>query len=97
MRVLLGSNEEKLLYVKGYRKRAEKELANYLFKYKEEILAVAKSFKVDPYLFGAILIDEEMRRDWVDGWVDLLAMLGRNSSVGVAQIKVVTARELVKK
>lgn len=89
--------KEKVLYVDGKPKKTEKEVVSHLSRYKDLVLSASKDLKVDKYLLGAILIDEDLRRDWLDDWLDRLAKLGKDTSVGVAQIKVSTARELIRK
>jgi len=88
---------EKVIYVDGKRKKTEREIIDYLSIYKKYILAAARDLKVDKYLLGAILIDEDLRRDWQDDLGDWLVILGRNTTVGVAQVQVETARDLIKR
>ena len=63
------------------------------------IITTAKEFNVDRYLLGAILIDEIARLHPFEEILDLLGLkiLGRNVSVGVAQVKLETANGLIKK
>lgn len=63
------------------------------------ILQAAKEFDVDPYLLGAILIDEIVRLFPFEDIQDRfwLTLIGRNVSVGVAQVKLETANSLIKK
>jgi len=63
------------------------------------IITAAKEFAVDRYLLGAILIDEIARLHPFEKIIDLLGLkiLGRNVSVGVAQIKLETANGLIKR
>lgn len=58
----------------------------------------AKEFDIDPYLLGAILIDENVRMSPFEEIQDkfLLQLLGRNVSVGVAQVRLETANGLIK-
>src|SRR3989339_961674 len=88
---------ENILYINGERKKTEAEEIKYLAKYKKMILSAAKDLKADPYLLGAILIDEDLRRDWIDDWSDWLAKLGKDRTVGIAQIKISTARDLIRR
>jgi len=88
--------DEKVIYIDGKRKETEKEIVNYLSGYKKIINRAAKNLNVDSYLLGAILIDEHLRLDWLDAF-DWLTILGRKPSVGIAQIKIETARELIKR
>lgn len=86
---------ERMIYVDGRIKRSEKEVIAHLSKYKKIIISAAKNFKIDPYILGAILIDEYTRMG-VDDALDWLAVLGRDTSVGLAQVKIETARKLIK-
>ena len=63
------------------------------------ILQAAKEFDIDPYLLGAILIDEIVRLSPFEEIRDkfLLQLIGRNVSVGIAQIKLETANDLIKR
>lgn len=88
---------EKIIYIDGVRKKTEQEAASYLAKHRSDIFSAAKDLKVDAHLLGAILIDEDLRRDWIDDWSDWLAILGQDRSVGIAQIKVSTAKDLIKR
>ncbi|OGC19746.1 hypothetical protein A2282_08955 [candidate division WOR-1 bacterium RIFOXYA12_FULL_36_13] len=89
--------KEKVVYIDREPKKTEKEIIKYLAKYKKHILSAAKDLKVDTYLLGAILIDEDLRREWQDDWFDRLGQLGIDFSVGIAQIKVSTAKDLIKR
>lgn len=66
--------------------------------YSKIILQAAKEFDIDPYLLGAILIDEIVRMaPFEEVWDKfLLKLLGRNVSAGVAQVKLETANGLIK-
>lgn len=86
---------ELVIYVDGRIKRSEKESIVHLSKYKEIIISAAKYFVLDPYILGAILIDEYARMG-IDDALDWLAVLGRDTSVGLAQVKIETARKLIK-
>jgi len=63
------------------------------------ITAAANEFKLDKCLIGAILIDELSRMHPFELLIDLLGakMVGRNVSVGVMQVKIDTANQLIKK
>ncbi|MFH1361411.1 MAG: DUF3892 domain-containing protein [bacterium] len=93
----LENRGEKLIFVDGRPKETEKRVFSYLSQYKELILSAADGLKVDKYLLGAILIDEYLRLDRTDEWRDKLAVLGFCTSVGIAQVMIATARNLVRK
>lgn len=63
------------------------------------IKQAAKEFDIDPYLLGAIIVDEVVRLSPFEYIRDvfLLNLLGRNVSVGIAQVKLETANNVIKK
>lgn len=65
---------------------------------KKDIFEAAKQFDIDPYTIGAILIDEMARLALFEEMCNLLLTkyIGVNTSLGIAQIKIKTARELIK-
>ncbi|PIR87174.1 MAG: hypothetical protein COU11_01705 [Candidatus Harrisonbacteria bacterium CG10_big_fil_rev_8_21_14_0_10_49_15] len=64
----------------------------------EIILKAAQEYDIDHFLLGAILIDEIVRMSPFEEIRDkfLLQLLGRNVSVGLAQVKLETANGLIK-
>ena len=73
----------------------KQEVLSHILQYKDIILSASDHFKIDPYLLGAILIDEFARVDIKDCF-DWAALLEFETSVGVAQVKVERARVLIK-
>lgn len=75
------------------------DVKNTLIPHTQIIMQAAKEFNIDPYLLGAILIDEIARMAPFEHIVDFLGlhMLRRNVSVGLAQVKLETANGLIKK
>lgn len=67
--------------------------------HKKHILSAAKEFSIDPAMLGAILIDEIARLLPFEGIIDALGgdIVGVNVSVGVAQVKIDTAHDLIRK
>ena len=63
------------------------------------ITAVAEEFNIDRYLLGAILIDEIARIRPFEPIFEKLGVtiVGLNVSVGIAQVKIDTANQLIKK
>lgn len=63
------------------------------------VFAAAKKFNVDPYLLGAIIIDEIARFAPFEIITDPLGghFIGVNTSVGIAQVKIDTAHDLIEK
>jgi hypothetical protein len=77
--------------------KTTENIHKYLAKYRSVILEAAKKQRIDPVLLGAILIDEYCRMGW-DDWLDWLSALNvKNTSIGVAQVKLSTAREILRK
>jgi len=64
---------------------------------KKHIFDSADYFNIDPYLIGAILIDEIARLAPFENIIDKIggSLVGRNISVGLAQIKLQTANDLI--
>jgi hypothetical protein len=64
----------------------------------EDIFDAARQFSIDPYLLGAILIDEMARLLPFEPMIDALqgGMAGKNTSVGIAQVKLATANSLIR-
>lgn len=93
-----GQNAQPFIVIDNYPRTTKKDLRERLVRYKRFIFDAAKKFSIDPYLLGAVLIDEIARAAPIEGIVDLLAVyfLGKSTSVGVAQIKIETARALIK-
>ena len=62
------------------------------------IAQATRVFEIDKYLLGATIIDEIIRMSPFEEAQDklLLELLGRNVSVGIAQVKLETANELIK-
>lgn len=67
--------------------------------HKKHILSAAKEFSIDPTMLGAILIDEIARFLPFEGIIEVLGgdIVGVNVSVGVAQVKIDTAHDLIRK
>ncbi|MDP3661772.1 MAG: DUF3892 domain-containing protein [bacterium] len=65
--------------------------------HRELIFSAAKKFKIDPYLLGAIIIDEIARFTPFEDVSENLAVffIGKNVSAGIAQVKIETARGLI--
>jgi|SRR3989344_473230 len=90
---------EHVVYIDGFPLITKEQITIKLTPHKRTILSAAKEFSIDPYLLGAILIDEIAR---VNPWEDIMdkllsAHIGVNASVGIAQVKINTIRELIAK
>lgn len=77
---------------------SQKEAKKKLQSHREFILEAARNFSVDPYLLGAIIIDELARLAPFEEIRDklLLSYINKNVSDGIAQVKIETARGLIK-
>ena len=67
--------------------------------YRSLIFKAAEQFDIDPYLLSAILIDEIARAHPYESILDAIGttLLGLNTSTGVAQVKLTTANNLIRK
>ena len=65
----------------------------------EDILDATRRFNIDPYLLGAIMVDETARLLPFEPIIDAIkgGFIGRDASVGIAQVKLATANNLIKK
>lgn len=67
--------------------------------HRDLVFTAAKKFDVDPHLLGAIIIDEIARFSPFEILTDPLGgqFAGINTSAGIAQVKIETARGLIQK
>ena len=67
--------------------------------HRDTIQKAAQEFTIDQYTLGAILIDEIARLAPFESLVEKLGVevIGRNTSVGVAQVRIETANDLIKR
>jgi hypothetical protein len=88
---------DELLYLGGVARLPKKDVIKRLRPLAKEIKAAAEKYNVDVNLLAGILIDELARM----GPDDLLDILGKldvvDTSIGIAQVKMSTARDLIKK
>ena len=91
-------NGERIISIDGQPQTTVKHVTEKLIPHRRLILDAAKHFSIDPYLLGAIIIDEISRAAIIEDIADvvLLYFLGVNTSVGLAQVKLETARGLIK-
>jgi hypothetical protein len=93
----LNFDRDELLYLDGVAKISRKEVIKRLQPLAKQIKSAAKNHGVDPYLLAAILIDE-LARLGPDDLLDVLGKLGvKDTTVGLAQVKLSTARDMIKK
>ncbi len=90
--------DEIFIIIDDYPRITKNSLREKLKPHRDLIFAAAKKFTIDPYLLGAIIIDEVARINPIEPITDLLAVqfIGKNTSVGIAQVKIDTARNLIK-
>ena len=69
-----------------------------LQQHRDIIFDAAEKFDIDPYLLGAILIDEIARMVPFEPIAEALGVLivGRNISIGIAQVRIDTANNIIK-
>ncbi|MBI5399542.1 DUF3892 domain-containing protein [Candidatus Saganbacteria bacterium] len=92
-------------------RKSKQQILSHIKQYRRIIISAAKRQKIDPYLLGAILIDEYCRMGWDDFWGDWLGKtniniqanifgmkvkISNDTSPGIAQIKMSTAYEIIK-
>lgn len=85
------------IVIGGHRKITKRAAKEKLQLHKGLIFEAAQKFTADPYLLGAIIIDEIARfTPFEDIFAELAVFfVGKNASGGVAQVKVETARWLI--
>ena len=84
--------------VDGYNFSTDAHIRERIAPLKEDIFDAAGRFKIDPYLLCGILIDEVVRLAPFEDIMDkvLLDVFNWNSSIGIGQVTLDTARDLVK-
>lgn len=85
------------IIIGGHRKITKRAAREKLQAHKELIFEAAKKFNVDPYLLGAVIIDEIAQFAFWEPITDPLLgyFVGVNASAGIAQVKIDTARGLI--
>ena len=93
----LKSDRSDLIYLDGIARIAKSTVINRLRPLKEEIISAANKQNIEPMVLTGILIDE-IARMGPDDLLDIIGKIGlRDTTVGLAQIKMSTARDLIKK
>jgi hypothetical protein len=85
-----------IIFVDGCPRKNKSDVVKYLTPYTMVINQAAKKQEIDPNLLGAILIDEYLRLG-PDDMFDWAAKIGIDTSIGIAQVSVETARSLIKR
>ena len=93
----LDAAEAPFIQLNWWQVVAKERLKKELQANKDHIFQAAKRFNIDPYLLGAILIDEIARMAPIERLLEPIAIdrVGKNTSIGIAQIKIETARDLI--
>ena len=93
----LKFERDELLYLGGIARLPQKDVIKRLRPLAKEIKAAAEKYDVDVNLLAGILIDE-IARIGPDDLLDILGKLGvRDTTVGLAQVKMTTARDMIRK
>lgn len=92
----LRNNKNELIYLDKIARVTKEDVTRRLKPLVPKIRKSAKSKMIDQQLLGAILIDELARRG-PDDLFDVLGYAGANTSVGLAQVKMITARLVIEK
>lgn len=89
---------ESIIIVDGIPRTTKERVRSKLTPHRKHIFAAAAHFSIDPITLGAIIIDEIVRMAPFESIADALLprVLSRNVSVGIAQVKLETARGLIK-
>lgn len=96
---MIEDRGESVIYIEGHPLITREQVTAKLKPYSSIVMSAAKRFSIDPYTLGAIIIDEIAR---VNPWEEMFDKLGKsfvgiNTSAGIAQVKVETAREIIQK
>lgn len=90
---------EHVIYIDGYPLITKEQATSKLMPYSNIVTSAAKKFSIDVNTLGAIIIDEIARTNPWEEVLDKLgaAFVGINTSAGIAQVTIETARELMQK
>lgn len=89
---------EQIILIDDRSRTTVEHVTEKLAPHRKRVFDAADHFSIDPYLLGAIIIDEISRASMLEGISDVLlaSFVGRNSSAGIAQVTMETARGLIK-
>ena len=89
--------DQPLIVINGHPRITKEAVKVKIQPHRDLIFAAAKKFKIDPYLLGAIIIDEIARMYPFEEIADKLgaSFVGANTSAGIAQVKMDTAIDLI--
>lgn len=77
-------------------RKTKTQVIHHLNIHKEIILEAANNQTIDPLTLAAILVDEYLRMG-LDDWFDWAAIIGIETTVGIGQVSLETARGLINK
>lgn len=94
----LGLKKDAFIWIDGKKKTTKEYVISLLHKNRKIIHKAANHFEIDPYLLGGIMVDEIARMAPFEKIRDAIAShtVNWNVSVGVAQVKLQTAKGLIK-
>jgi len=97
-RALKRKESRPYIYIGTIAHLSKKTARKRLKEYQTLIFEAAKRFEVDPYLLGAIIIDELARFVSFEDVLEKLTVfhMEKDVSAGIAQVKIETARGLIK-
>ncbi|MDP7247449.1 MAG: DUF3892 domain-containing protein [Candidatus Peribacteraceae bacterium] len=87
-----------IIVIDGFRRTTKQRVVTKLKPHREIILKAANHFGIDSITLGAIIVDEIARMLPLEDIIEkiLLCTINWNSSVGIAQVKLETARGLIR-
>lgn len=93
----LEDEDGPFIVIDGSARITEEATREELQPHQKLVFEAAEKFNVDPYLLGAVIIDEITRLNPIEVITDCLAgsFVGINTSVGIAQVETDTARGLI--
>ena len=89
--------KDEFIWIEGKKRTTKEHVITILKKYRRIIHNAASHFDIKPYLLGAIMIDEIARMAPFEEIINATALftLNWNASVGVAQVKLDTAKHVI--
>jgi hypothetical protein len=92
--IIQNYSGQEIIFIDGFARATRPEVEYHIKRLKKYVIHSSQTQQIDPFLLSAILIDEYCRKE-LDDTLDFLAWFGLNTSVGVAQIKLKTAKEVI--
>jgi len=85
-----------LIYLGGLARGTKKDIFERFRPLKKVIKSASSKHNINPVLLTAILVDELVRLG-LDDLFDVLGYFGMNTSIGLAQVRLSTAKDMIKK